>query len=46
MSHKEDGKRERERIKGGKRDISGGEGEKWKRGKNREMGREGDQQRE
>ena len=34
--------RERERKKGGKRDISGGEGEKGKRGKKREMGRGGD----
>ena len=34
--------RERERTKGGKRDISGGEGEKGKRGKKREIGREGD----
>ena len=38
--------RERERTKAGKRDISGGEGEKGKRGKKREMGREGDRQRE
>ena len=30
MSDKEDGERERERKKGGKRDISGGEGDKGK----------------
>ena len=38
--------REGERTKGVKRDINGGEGEKGKTGKKREMGREGDQQRE